>query len=197
MIGCSDSQLKQVPIRVRWAGWESDTYVLRNNQWEVWAGQQRVMYADELEVSMSLKAPDNKLMLFGKFRISRRMLMDSPNGLLEVLRYAGVQMQGYKSEDRVMVYPENNFGSWNSLESLQRCDGFAAVDMSGEYRELSELKLFNFKDDSKEILIPEKSVDGLLNHILQIQYPKQVELAKSDKAIERPRIQAKIYSLAA
>lgn len=187
------NDILQVPIRCRWHGWESDTYSLRNAGWGLFASEGFFDYAVARRVSLAAKSPDNKLVIMGEMQLPMRYFYQNQMSLLEMLRQTGVEMQTYRSNDRVIVH---NLSSqfWSAADEMLPVDGFANIDMSE--RSIGELKLFSYQEAAKEIVIPQMSVGDCLDRILQIQYPKQKSLRDLSE-VQKPIIQAKIYSLAA
>jgi hypothetical protein len=192
----SEIEFNQIPIRVRWAGWESDTYVLKRQGWQIFAHQQMCPYEFAQEIMISAKAPDNRLMIMGRKKITPDRVYGGSRGLVEMLYHAGIEMTAYRSNDMVSIY-EMPRTDWLAMDAMLPCDGFANVDLKSERQSFETLNLFKFTESPKEIYIPQTSVDDCLNKILQLQFPKQVELKKNAALVERPIIQAKIYSLAA
>ena len=189
-------QLEQIPIRVNWAGWESDTYVLKRQGWQVFAAQQMSPKEYAMEIMVSVKAPDNKLMIMGRYKLRAEHLVQNRRALLEGLCQAGIDMQSYQATDKAAVYETPKY-DWNMMNAMAPCDGFASVDLGPQVIGFDKLNLFKFTENPKEIYIPHSSVDECLNRILQLQFPKQDEIKRNGAKVERPVIQAKIYAMAA
>lgn len=186
----------QIPIRVRWAGWESDTYRLKREGWKVWAGERISQYEFAKELEIALTCPEDKLMIHGKLKINPRDLYarGSQVEMQKLLYQIGVDMHMYRPTDRFMTYEKPKV-FWDDLNSLSESDGFASIPL--EEHRLHDLKIFQNTDKPKEIYLPPSSVDECLNQILRLQYPQQQEIKAKEKEIIRPVMQARVYALAA
>lgn len=189
----------KVPIRVRWHGWESNTYVLRNMGWKIFAHEAlRPDYWGK-SITIGVRDPDGKMLLRGELSLTREHFSQfnsgNPNELLNYLLSFGVELNVYIFSDMVTVH-RMEAREWNSLEAMRPIDGCAYTDRCTDRHNLSEVDLFKYVETAQEIYLPYTSVDECLSRILQLQYPKQQEI-KKDGIIQVPVIQAKIYSLAA
>lgn len=193
----NSEELNQIPVRLYWAGWESNTYTLRAQGWAVYVNEQIARHSYEKEIQLAVKSPDNKLLIMGEMRVRPEMLFghNKDRGLVGLLMGQGIKMQTYRSCDIVVrqYVPET---IWQSFDTLETSDGFASVSMSDEHKALEEFKIFRNAAPSKEIFIPYNTVDQCLNQILTLQRPEQLEIKKGQK-IMRPEYEARIYALAA
>jgi hypothetical protein len=145
------------------------------------------------EIRLALKHPENDIMISGRAEIGMEHLYHGPQGLVELLYHGGVEMQEYRGGS-VCRYYEIKAEDWRALSSMRPCDGFARV-LSYETKRFDELELFKYTETSKEIIIPYQSVDECLNRILQLQFPERKKFEPGE--VQKPVIQAKIYTLAA
>lgn len=191
-----ESFIRELPIRVRWVGWEGDTYTLKRQGWQIFASENMSPIRYEKQIRLSIKAPDNKIMIYGELDIGGADLARGSEMLVERLCRIGIEMQTYRAEDRVHIHSMPKTG-WDSMNSMLPCDGFASVDLGYETKSLADLSLFKYTEAPKEIYIPYSSVDECLNRALELQYPEQKIIKANLTQIEKPIIQAKIYALAA
>lgn len=193
----NSEEVKRIPIRLYWAGWESNTYTLRAAGWTVFVNEQMARHSYEKEIQLAVKSPDNKLLIMGELRVRPEELFgyNKDFGLATRLMGPGMKMQTYRSCDIVIrqYVPET---TWQAFSNLETSDGFASVSMSGEHKALEEFKIFRTTAPSKEIFIPFNTVDQCLNQILMLQRPEQLEIKKNSEII-KPQFEARVYSLAA
>lgn len=192
----NDPVISQIPIRVRWVGWESDTYTLRQMGWQVFASESFSQHRFEKVVNLAVKDPGDNLMIAGEFAINPRVLFDkSGTEIHKMLYQVGIDMRQFRATDRMHIYSDTA-STWAAMNAMEPCDGFANIDCSGVVKDIRELKLFSYKENAKEIYLPPNSVDECLNQILKLQYPER-QIVKPGEAVVKPVIQAKIYQLAA
>ena len=193
------SQIVQVPIRVRWHGWESDTYRLRQSGWNVFGEEHLEPSEYARTIQLALTDRDNTFMIVGRLKLGPRDYYAESRKMLATLCDVGIEFQMYKAQDRVVVR-ETAPGEWSSWGRLSPIDGFANVDLAHtRTRTIAELPIFTYKETSKEIYLPPPTVSEYLDKILSVQYPEQkiLQANKRIEQVERPVLCAKIYSLAA
>lgn len=181
------------PIRVFWHGWVSDTLTLKQGGWHVFGHQEHSPYQQALDFTLGLRDPEATILIYGKFSVTVRDIMQGAS-VKSRLYHGGVEMQLMRATDRCFTHSVTS-AEWSSMDAMLPIDGFLNVPDRLE-RPISELNLFKFTDQPKEIYIPQGSVDECLNRILQLQYPAQRELVKAEGNVVRPVMQAQIYSLA-
>lgn len=193
-----ESKLVDVPVRVRWRGWESDTYTLRNQGWKIFAHEEMRDYKCEMAIRLAVRDPDSRFVIIGELNINPGRFYSRDFSLLEQICKIGMEMQGFQSTDRCMLYEQPKV-AWAAMDAMLPTDGFASVNIGQEQRDFKELKLFKYKEDAKELIIPQASVDECLNTILRLQFPEQqrIKMSAETNTIIKPAIQAKIYALAA
>jgi hypothetical protein len=146
-----ESKLVDVPVRVRWRGWESDTYTLRNQGWKIFAHEEMRDYAYEMAIKLAVRDPDSRFVIIGQLNFKPDMFYRKDFSLLEMIYETGMEMQGFQSTDRCMIY-EQPAASWKAMDAMLPTDGFASVNIGQEQRDFKELKLFKYKEDSREII---------------------------------------------
>lgn len=187
-----ESVFQQMPVRVHWLGWESDTYTLRRCGWQVFANEQMSPYRFAQLIRLILKDPHEALIISGEFEIELGMVgrgQIQTHDFYEMVCQRGIDMKCYRGTDRVYTYPVVKA----SFDEAFPCDGFIGMPEECDFK---DLKFFKYTEHPKEILIPLQSVDECLNRILQLQYPEQKVLASKQQLI-KPTAECKIYSLAA
>jgi hypothetical protein len=200
----SSTTLRELPIRIRWAGWESDTYTLKNCGWEILAEQRMLDYAFAHEMRIACIDPEKKMAISGALRISPEYYQYGGRSLADLLYHSeGMELKSYQATDRVVQYTMSP-GEVASLNRLRPTDGFAYVPLpehSSVYSSMSFADLNLFKYDTSapnEIYVSKASEGELLDRILQLQHPKQAEIKNGLwKPEARPIIQARVFSLAA
>lgn len=184
----------RIPIRLNWAGWETDTWRLRANKWQLFADQQTAIDAYRYLMRVTCKSPRDDFIITGTMSVAPELMY--ANKLVEYLYSIRLDMQQYKANDHCIIYEQPKF-DWDSLNSSLPFDGFANVPTRGDKVRFEELKLFEFKESPREIFVPIETVDDCLNKILQIQRPQILQMNKKIQEIQAPKILAKVYSLAA
>lgn len=189
------------PVKLRWGGWVSDSYILQREGWKFHCDEHFESYHNCHVIRLAATSPDNYVVISGVGRIHPQELMEPYGGLYggqrEIWSRRGFDMQQYNAKDVFRYVPHEDVKSWQAL---------TPVDMTMESI-INERQIYmrDFRcfqpipDGAKnEIYIPEENVDELLNKILRLQYPEQQEIKKGIIMPDRkPIIQAKIFSLAA
>lgn len=192
-----DSHFVAIPIRLRWHGWVTDSFTLRECGWEIKAAQNRSVHLDAAYLDIAAIPPDKKLMIYGRMVIDHLALYArSTEHLLRDLCDGGIEMSTYKTTDRVECFSWPT-SQWKDLNTLEPFNGLGNFDLNQHTYNFLDSNLFKDNVVSKDIYIPQLSVDECLNQILKLQYPEQVQLKKASVGFVKPTIHAKIYSLAA
>lgn len=163
--------IKSYPLAIRFAGWESDTYTLQRQGWQLAARQGMSQYGPDYEVQFILRHEQAKLHAITA-PLNFRMMEMVRGGSEEYLRALQLNVVCMGSEVRVQVLHQS---------SSFRLQDFSAVDctpqMSNEEVNLSELKIFRpISTSAPEIIIPTASVDEMMELVLKLQDPKQAEI---------------------
>lgn len=189
------------PIKLRWGGWVSDTYILQREGWKFHSEEHYEPYHNAHAIRLAVTSPDNYMVISGVARLRMEELMEPFSGhgygLRDRWHHHGFDMQQYNSKDVFRVADREEVQSWTALFPA---DMTAPTMIDYRNIRMRDFKVFQpLPEGAKnEIFIPEENVDELLNKILRLQYPEQQEMKKSLILPERkPIIQAKIFSLAA
>lgn len=186
------------PIKLRWGGWVSDTYLLQRDGWKFHSEEHYEPYQDYHAIRLAVTSPDTAMAISGVLRIPAMELMNTSGAMWrERVLYHGFDMQQYNAKDVFRVsYPEE-ISSWRGLSPVDITQPTMATDRQITMR---EFKVFSPSEQNteNEIYIPEESIDEMFNKILKLQYPQQQEIKKGLIMPEKkPIIQAKIFSLVA
>lgn len=192
----SPEVLTQLPIKVRWQGWDSDTYRLRALGWKIWATEGPSYDFRCKAICLSARHPSGELVLAGFGEIdpcSVTVEFNTARYLVEV----GIEMKSLTPGNQVVRY-SMSVNQVDMLERLRPIDGFAYLPegLDRSWVDVREFNIFKYSEDAGEIFLPQASVEQCLSQILKVQYPTQ-ELLKKDSKLVKPALCAKIYSLAA
>lgn len=194
----SNSQLlNEIPIRLRWLGWESSTIALRQAKWQIFANEAMSHNFDGKEIHIAARCPNSKVMIIGKKLLPLRELRGSTSqyDLLRMICQVGVDMQHYRYDETFRTMTSMVVSSFiDSMQALKPFDGFMEMPQEAEFK-LWDFNLFKYGETATEIYLPYDTVDECLNRALELQFPQQEILKKDLSKIQKPIIQAKIYSL--
>lgn len=187
------------PIKLRWGGWVSDTYLLQREGWKFHSEQHYEVYQDCHAIRLAVTSPDNYMVISGVARIRAQELMEPYGGFgqRERWQHHGFDMQQYNAKDVFRYAHADEVKSWMALTPTDMTIPTMATERQIYMR---DFKCFAAvpEGNQNEIYIPEESVDDMFNKILQLQYPQQQEIKRGLIMPERkPIIQAKIFTLAA
>jgi len=162
----SNPDILSQPLRLRWNGWESNTYELQNNGWELSANQD--IRSNRMAIAIRHKQLNVRgLSDFVDFNFFRRY--DSYNAI----KYPvfGCQL----ASDLIIQIP-------NNVETYTQ--EFNPIDARPMYRKTESRHLDNFAHFRKiervenEIYLEPASMDDILNMALDRQAPRQEEIRK-------------------
>lgn len=188
------------PIKLRWGGWVSDTYLLQREGWNFHSEEHYEAYQDCHAIRLAVTSPDTAMVISGVARIRQQELME-PYGRrfgsqIDIWHQRGFDMQQYNAKDVFRVAHQEDIQSWKALSPIDITRPSVC-----DYRNIAmrEFKVFQpIEQMTQEIYIPEDSVDEMFNKILKLQYPQQQEIKKGlIMPAAKPIIQAKIFSLVA
>jgi hypothetical protein len=167
-----------LPIKVRWEGWESDTFQLQGCGWEVSVAQ------DPIHQAMQIALHHRTMKLVGISSMERfnyREIWDRDaylaNVVIPIVHIAPRIDIVTVKEARFInaVRPTNGVGiNWDSFKPVDACPSV----MMEEIKSLKDLIHFQPLPQAQEIIIPEKSVADLLEDILKKQEPEQMQYWK-------------------
>jgi hypothetical protein len=112
-----------VPIRVRWADWETTTLTLKHCGWEVLAEERMADHAFAMAYRVACVEPERRMVLTGCFTVSYECV-GFGDGIAEMIYHRGVELVGYQATDRIVQY-QMSPAEVVSLDRLQPFDGMA------------------------------------------------------------------------
>ena len=181
-----DRFLASAPVRVSFAGWESDTYRLQNAGWQISADQRPYDYTWQLAFYHPLY----------KMRGISNLVRDSgPRGFDLGYRYAETV------PPIIQVALSSDFIS--HITAI--FDRFEPIDAEPQWIEPKRMsQCVPFAPNlarTQEIIVPEKSVDEILNLLLEKQSDSRSRMIReqvsSDQFKPQQRVHAQIISMVA
>jgi hypothetical protein len=185
------------PIKLRWGGWVSDTYLLQREGWKFHSEEHYEAEMDCYAVRLAVTSPDNHMVISGVTRVLQEQLLEYGfNHQKEIWHHRGLDMQQYNAKDVFRVTSMAEIQSWKALSPV---DITMPTMINQQNIYMRDFKIFQpAENQTQEIYIPQDSVDEMFNRILKLQYPQQQEIKKGLIMPEaQPIIQAKIFSLVA
>lgn len=187
------------PIRLRWSGWETDTYRLKNHGWNFYADEGRYEEQDCWRIHLAASSPDGQVVISGQRLIPRGDLYGRYDPQWsEQLMYSGFDMDHYTIKDifRTHHIPMFDIASWSRLTPVDiKAETFVRNEQIYYLRDFRVFKPLEINEFEKQIYVPQENVDDLFNKILQIQF-KESKLQKKLLIPEtKPIVQARIFSL--
>ncbi len=157
------------PVRILWAGFETDTLKLQRSGWQLAAEENR----DRLSIRIAMKHPELKLYGITQEVDRDRFAFD----MYKQDQHLVLQMQ-YIGNDIRELSITNRYG----FENFHPIDAEPVYGMydSPTARSIDDFQLFKplSKVKEKEIIVPSESVSELLDRIHALQKPKQDEIRK-------------------
>lgn len=171
-------ELKNQPVKIYMAGWESDTFKLQNAGWQVSVEEMDDPSSFSRKIRVALKHPHLKLYC----------LTDSnhyDHGDEEWMKHYGrptieLTVRSIACDMQVMVMPDD-------FSMFQPVDARPSFDSSvrDNYRNIEEFKIFRPLAPEKQIIIPNESVGELLSKIEGMQEPYQEQLREEKRTAMR------------
>lgn len=187
----SDKYLASRPIGLRFAGWETDTYKLQQAGWQLSAVQDYMYNA----VQIAFSHPEYRIRgISSKFQSP---LFD--------------QLARYDFNDSIVISSMMGSDFISNVMTVASFDKFRPIDAEPQFMTVNQYMSENvlFAPNlarTQEIIIPEQSVDDLLNSILDKQASNRAELIRKrvrqqgdriDNFNPRTHVHAQIVSIAA
>ena len=186
----ADRYIVSHPMRIHFAGWETDTYRLQQNGWQLSASQDP--YHDSIQVAF--QHPEYRMRGVTN-RIRRYDMMDRYNPT----HRDPIDVAGFLASDFVSM-----------RTNILPMDSFKPIDAEPQFMEMRQMMSQNmfFAPNlarTQELIVPEQSVDDLLNMILDKQASNRAQLIQrrvreqGQKIDFNPRthVHAQIVSIAA
>lgn len=187
-------RLLSAPLKLEWAGWETDTYKLQQAGWSLNANQD---YAERrMRIAMEHKGVQMRAITYG---VDYEYMMNTygASGMRPpVYPTLPVHMMG-----RDVIIHEHGSIDWTNYKPIDATPNYVTQRIS----KLEDLVHFAAPlVRTKEIIIPQESVSELLDRILQMQQPERTERIREQirnpeglmlDAIPQQRFEAQIISL--
>ncbi len=160
-------RLMNQPIKVLWAGFETDTLRLQRAGWQLAAEENVERYS----IRIAMKHPELKL--YGITCEFRRDSLEDDLYRQNTNMILNMQYIGHDIKEMSMT---NRYG----FEDFQPINAEPVYGMydSPTSRSIDDFKLFKPLDKEKEIIVPSESVAELLDRIHKLQEPKQKDIRK-------------------
>lgn len=172
------------PIRVRWAGWESDTTRLYRHGWEISAEQD--YYQDVLRIALKHK----EAKMYGISNpIRYRELAHAGLGQMkmeEILREIGLDVA--LANDITLNIVDTSLPKFEPIEAQP-------TFIERKIYHLEDLKIFKTRPkDAQEVLLDMPTIDEVLKYALKLQAPAQAELREKKRRAEAFKERARVDS---
>lgn len=171
------------PIRVHWAGWESDTYRLQQMGWEI-AAHQDVVGG---RMQIALKHPKGHAM-----GISEVVPFDYRGDRDWTREFYGsdFRVNFHDLARTINIHHHGAIASWPSFELVDAMPQVSAAPVT----RLEDLVHFA-GPKRQSFILPEETVPDLMERILKLQQPAREAHFLREAKLPPPRFQAQILSL--
>ncbi len=169
-------------VNVSFAGWESNTYKLQQNGWQLSVAEDPA----SMHLQIAMKHP--ALSMYG---LTERIDYHRMEDLEDMQRHSGVSVQvirmetNMKIQQPVMMYRD---AQSSDMSGFVPVDARPAVTMK-EQTHIDDFRIFRPLAQHNQIIVPEQNVDELLAKIHELQHPEQ-ERIREDK---RKRLQRELH----
>jgi hypothetical protein len=161
------------PVRIRMAGWESDTQMLQRNGWEVSVEEHQDPSRFRHQMRVALHHPKLKL-----YCVTNSMDMEFRDSDIMGQTYTCLEVQTIACEILSVNVPID-FSTFTPVDAeTMQCE-------ARESKHIREFKIFRPLEKEKEIIIPKESVSELLAKIHSMQEPDQEILREGKRAAMR------------
>jgi hypothetical protein len=170
------------PIRVRWAGWESDTTRLWRAGWEISAEQD--YYMDVLRIA--LKHKEAQMYGISNPIPYREIVSAGPFNEREILAKIGLDMA--IASDITLNIVDTSLPKFEPVEAKP-------TFIERKIYHLEDLKIFKpSPKDAQEVLLDMPTIDEVLKYALKLQEPIQAELREKKRRAEKFAEKARVDS---
>lgn len=193
-----DILFKSRPVRVHWAGWESDTHRLQSRGWELAAYEDPVN--NDMCLAFNKVLPQTRLQAITKVH---RFDFQKARWDSDYLRDIVLEVQAIGRDVHVAMPALMRTMMGSPLE-FHPIDARPEAYHASEVRPLDQLCHFRSRevsDTGVQLVVPEEDVESLLQRILDKQQPAKAAYYKEQDLEERasgllvPKVQAKIITL--
>lgn len=161
--------IQSAPLKLYWNGWESDTFTLQKNGWQLSVEQD--LYSQSIRIAAKCY---NLYMISDMINISY-LDVTSP----------------YRNFAKEIIVPINKVGSNITIELMEKTFNFKPIDAEPVFynRERKSIEDFAIFAPAlvrtNEIIVPNEDVDSLLDKLLQLQDPMLKKYYKEEALKDR------------
>lgn len=168
-----ESVIVSVPIPIRWAGWQSDTFRLQQAGWKLSAKEGPQLSRPSNELSLAIHHPVLRCYglskpidvdYFGMIDARHRM------SVTQMVQSVGFDIHVFASDLQVQIFDEGGISDFRPIDAAPAIKQFKAS--------IDELNIFAPAQlvRTEEVLVMPDSVPELMARILELQDPKQAEI---------------------
>jgi hypothetical protein len=176
-------RIESIPVPIRFAGWESDTYRLQKAGWQIAANDVFTPWTASSSVQLILRHEASKihamtapLELRPHIYSMDRYFRDDPSTTHMMLAGFDIIAMGSQVQVHVIHRPEFSFKDFHPVDCEPRTLHEERVD-------IANLKIFRpISSDAPEIIIPTQSVAEMMDMVLKLQDPVQKEIRDRRRA---------------
>lgn len=169
-------KIDSYPIKIRFAGWESDTYTLQKAGWQIAARQCPEPLAGGTILQLILRHEPTKLhAITHPSRVQPYVMGMSGyfNDINHMIAKVGLDVMAMGTDVRAEIITMPSGFSFASFEAVDCEPRTIEIEHVG----LSDLKIFRpISSDAPEIIIPTHSVAEMMDLVLKLQDPVQKEI---------------------
>ena len=185
MIGASNDAnrlfLQSRPVRVRMAGFESNTTTLQSHGWQMSVETFRLFERDAEEMRVAFKHDGIKQVALGRMIFSSRELvynLHNPHAMSEMWQKVGIDISCIAPMIRCHIMPMVGVPTFSAIDARPSFIDTKEID-------LMDLAVFKpIKGENFEIYINQKDEQELLDILLKKQNIKQKEIRQNQKRRE-------------
>jgi hypothetical protein len=140
------------PIRLRWGGWVSDSYVLEREGWTFHADEQHNQEMDSHAIRLAVTSPDKYMTISGVTYLHNVDIRTATGYSIWHDQYQrwterGFEMHQYNAKDVFRTIGHEELRSWKSMNQINIDDLFNRI-LQIQYPQQQEIK--------KGLIMPEK-----------------------------------------
>jgi hypothetical protein len=159
-----DSQILNPILKVRWAGWESDTLALQRAGWQLSANQSPARR--EFQIALKHK----RLRMYGLSQMIRNF---------EYTHYFRDELHGFALPEIhiVQMSSEMRVNVMAHMRNFIPVSAEPIFSQNFEFRNIEDFKIFRpIPQPENRIIIDPNDTQKMLSRILELQSPKQAEI---------------------
>lgn len=181
--------LQSLPVKVRFAGFESDTYTLARNGWELSMQQLNEAYSAGMSIRLAMKHENCDMYAIASplqipyGEVARSMF--DPGFMSQFVQQMGFDIMYVGGDIRFKIFPERHGAAMTFRDSFMPID---ATPQRTEEVSIRDFKFFKVANPSlQDILLLPEQVPEALNWILKAQEQAQEEIRKRKSSRENYR----------